>query len=68
MKKLKRNVLNSSAMSKLFGGKEIPTSKSGTNSSGCQVITTDSFQDTNGNGKHDKNESMQECTVVNCPK
>lgn len=55
-------------MSKLFGGKEIPTSKSGTNSSGCQVITTDSFQDTNGNGKHDKNESMQECTVVNCPK
>lgn len=27
MKKLKRNVLNSSAMSKLFGGKEIPTSK-----------------------------------------
>ena len=68
MKKLKRNVLNSSAMSKLFGGKEIPTSKNGTNSSGCQVITTDSFQDTNGNGKHDKNESMQECTVVNCPK
>ena len=68
MKKLKRNVLNSSAMSKFFGGKEIPTSKIGTNSSGCQVITTDSFQDTNGNGKHDKNESMQECTVVNCPK
>lgn len=54
-------------MSKLFGGKEIATSKSGTNASGCQVITTDSFQDTNGNGKHDKNESMQECTVVNCP-
>ncbi|WP_294275969.1 hypothetical protein [uncultured Chryseobacterium sp.] len=67
MKKLDTKVLNSSEMSKLFGGKEIATSKSGTNASGCQVITTDSFQDTNGNGKHDKNESMQECTVVNCP-
>ena len=38
MKKLKRNVLNSSAMSKLFGGKEIPTSKSGTNSSGFTAL------------------------------
>lgn len=68
MKNLKEKTLSSSIMSKLFGGKEIPTSKKGTNAHGCEVITSDSYQDTNGNGHQDANESYQECTVVNCPK
>lgn len=55
-------------MSKLFGGAEVPTSKTGTNAQGCKVITSDSYQDKNNNHIQDANESYQECTVVNCPK
>ncbi|AQX05412.1 hypothetical protein KRE40_01905 [Elizabethkingia meningoseptica] len=67
MKKIKsKKVLNISEMGKLYGGKEKQTSSSATNSAGCTVTTSDSFEDSNNNGKWDKGESGQSCTVTNC--
>lgn len=65
-----KKILKPNEMSKLFGGKEVATSgkKVTDSSTGCTSQVTDTFQDTNNNGKLDCGESHSETMTIVCPK
>jgi hypothetical protein len=54
-------------LKKIFGGDWISTSlPDSKDKEGCTVKTTDSVNDTNGNGKHDSGESASVCVSISC--
>ena len=55
-------------MSKVFGGKLMPTKgRSFTTEDGCTHTTTDTFDDKDGNGVYNWGETYTETTTVVCP-
>ena len=51
----------------IWGGGEVETSRPDTKDAhGCTVITTDSYNDANGNKKLDANENCDVCVEIKC--
>jgi hypothetical protein len=72
LESLEKFKMQDNQLSSIFGGltdtaKWIPTSKKTTNSNGCVETTSDSFNDSNGNGQYDAGESATACTSIDCP-
>jgi hypothetical protein len=73
LESLKKFKMQDNQLSSIYGGlfadkgKWVKTGKSVTTPEGCTQTTSDSFNDTNGNGKLDEGESYTVCTSVDCP-
>lgn len=65
MKKLENFKTEKTSLSKIFGGEIVGTYSSST-SGNCTTTIQDTYDDVNGNGKRDKNESMSICTSTVC--
>lgn len=66
MKKLEDFTTEKVELKNIFGGKIVPTGSSSRDANGCLVETFDSFDDANGNGKRDVDESYESCTAITC--
>jgi len=69
MKRIKNfNDVQEFNLSSIYGGRWKKSPKtSGVNNDGCTVETTESFNDTNGDGSPSSGESTITCTTVSCP-
>jgi hypothetical protein len=70
MEKLKFDKSAFHSLSSIYGGGgNWKTSKEtvGTNSEGCTVRTTETWDDKDNDGRVDKNESVAACISVDCP-
>lgn len=70
MKKIKKGkILEFSKLNKLMGGQEVKTqgSKITDKETGCVSQITDTYNDTNNNGRLDCGESHTETMTITCP-
>lgn len=64
----KNNKLNSYQLNSFFGGKKVTSSSTTKLKNGCTLYQFDEFEDKDGDGLWDDNESGTFCSITeNCP-